>query len=578
MDTKKYQELFVQGKTSAVVGLCGRIIRGTKPDDFKTLTDDPNRKLVMLMGSDGLEKLLGKTGYDMLVEIGYEPDYIERKVNEGNQFKLVVFPDNGPAKIATWDNLPIVLKEVYPEIEAPLNKFLSQLKSIDFDAIESQAGFDFSEVDKLGNADPRFMTYDRFIKSSKTLVDVRAFLYFTVHLRELFSGDGYTYTSDGTRGMLEYIVSNKPISKLGENQVIDIEIKLPNQGGIKMKKQNNTPAFFDPKNAERFYRVDYAGLAVEAEKYAKQNNIKPSAKDIKRICLMPIDVQNTFCLPDFELFVGGQSGRGAIDDNIRLSEFIYNNLDTITEIAPTMDTHTAIQIFHPVFWINDKGQHPIGGQTVIALEDVEKGVWRVNPAIAKSLTGGNYIFLQKYALHYVKQLTSEGKYPLMVWPYHAMLGGIGHALASIVEEAIFFHTMARINQTGFQIKGGHPLTENYSVLQPEVKETEDGTPVGQKNTLFIKKLLDYDVVIIAGQAKSHCVAWTINDLLNEILANDPALAKKVYLLEDCTSPVVIPGVIDFTQQADEAFQKFADAGMNIVQSTTPIKDWPGINL
>ena len=74
------------------------------------------------------------------------------------------------------------------------------------------------------------------------------------------------------------------------------------------------------------------------------------------------------------------------------------------------------------------------------------------------------------------------------------------------------------------------------------------------------------------------MAWTIADLLNEINAADPTLAKKVYLLEDCTSPVVIPGVIDFTDQANEAFQRFADAGMNIVKSTDPIEDWPGLNL
>ena len=100
----------------------------------------------------------------------------------------------------------------------------------------------------------------------------------------------------------------------------------------------------------------------------------------------------------------------------------------------------------------------------------------------------------------------------------------------------------------------------------------------QKASAVIKKLLEFDVIIIAGQAKSHCVAWTIDDLLNEIKAKDPELAKKVYLLEDCTSPVVIPGVIDFTDQANEAFKRFADEGMNVVKSTDPINTWPGIKL
>jgi len=84
--------------------------------------------------------------------------------------------------------------------------------------------------------------------------------------------------------------------------------------------------------------------------------------------------------------------------------------------------------------------------------------------------------------------------------------------------------------------------------------------------------------VIGGQAKSHCVAWTIDDLLTEIMAYDAALAKKVYLLEDCTSPVVVPGIIDFTDQADAAFQRFADAGMHVVRSTDPIQGWPDIKV
>lgn len=345
-----------------------------------------------------------------------------------------------------------------------------------------------------------------------------------------------------------------------------------------LRKELPVPSFFKPKNAGKVMRVPYQERERDAIAWSNMYGLRPAAKDQKRICLMPIDAQNTFCLPDFELFVGGRSGRGAIDDNIRLCEFIYRNLDVITEIDPTMDTHTAMQIFHPIFWVNDNGEHPLPAQTIITLDDVRKGVWRVNPAVAGSIVKGNYLLLQKYALHYVNRLTEAGKYPLMIWPYHGMLGGIGHALAAVVEEAIFFHCIARNSQTGFEIKGGNPLTENYSVLRPEVLDTADGQPIAQKNTRFIKKLLEYDAVVIAGQAKSHCVAWTIADLLDEILVQDEKLARKVYLLEDCTSPVVVPGIIDFTDQANAAFKRFADAGMNIVKSTDRIENWPDMNL
>ncbi len=339
-----------------------------------------------------------------------------------------------------------------------------------------------------------------------------------------------------------------------------------------------TPAYFDRALVSQVWRVPYQDRAIEARNWAKQHGIQPAAKDTTRICLMAIDVQNTFCIPDYELYVGGQSGMGAVEDNIRLCEFIYRNLGAITEIAPTMDTHTAMQIFHPIFWINDAGEHPIPAATTIAYDEIEQGKWKVNPAVAYSLAKGNYMALQNHALHYAKKLSDEGKYPLTIWPYHSMIGGIGHALVSAVEEALFFHNMARHSQTNFEIKGGNPLTENYSVLRPEVLEGADGRPIAQKNTRFLQKLMEFDAVIIAGQAKSHCVAWTIDDLLTEILVKDPQLAKKVYLLEDCTSPVVVPGIVDFTPQADAAFARFANAGMHLVKSTEAIATWADFPL
>ncbi|NQZ65120.1 isochorismatase [Crocosphaera sp.] len=326
------------------------------------------------------------------------------------------------------------------------------------------------------------------------------------------------------------------------------------------------PSFFDSEKVSQFWRVPYQKRANEAKQWREKYQITSSVEDKTKIILLLIDVQNTFCLPDFELFVAGKSGNGAVEDNIRLCQFIYRNLANITTIAATMDTHTAMQIFHPIFWVDEKGNHPQAGITMISYEDVKQGRWQVNQNIANNLNI-SWQKLEKYALHYVKQLTENSKYPLTIWPYHSMLGGIGHGLVSSVEEALFFHSIVRSSQTQFEIKGDNPLTENYSVLSPEVLENKQGEKIAKKNTQFLNKLLSYDKVIIAGQAKSHCVAWTIEDLLTEIKQKDPNLATKVYLLEDCTSPVVIPNVVDFSAQAEEAFQRFADAGMQRVISS-----------
>jgi nicotinamidase-related amidase len=336
------------------------------------------------------------------------------------------------------------------------------------------------------------------------------------------------------------------------------------------------PSHFDPVSVGQIWKVPYQQRAEDAERWAKARHLQPASADAFRICLVAVDVQNTFCLPNFELYVGGRSGTGAIDDNRRLCEFIYHNLSRLTQICPTLDTHQAPQIFHALFLVNDAGEHP-APYTLISAEDIEAGQWKFNPALAQSL-GISPDYAQRHLRHYTNALKESGKYALTIWPYHAMLGGIGHALVSAVEEAVFFHSVARCAQPNFQIKGNHPLTEHYSVLGPEVRQGPDGELLTDKNFELIDTLLDFDAVVIAGQAKSHCVAWTIQDLLNSIVEKDRSLAQKVYLLEDCASPVVVPGAIDYTDEADAAFRKFAEAGMHVVRSTEPMANWPGLRV
>jgi nicotinamidase-related amidase len=322
------------------------------------------------------------------------------------------------------------------------------------------------------------------------------------------------------------------------------------------------------------WRVDYAARFEDAARWREQQGLQPTADDRFRVALVVVDVQNTFCTPGFELFVAGPSGTGALDDSRRLCEFVYRNLHQLTQIVPTLDTHQALQIFHPVLLVDADGRHPQPFTTVTA-EDVEAGRWRISPPAAEGL-GLDPDYADDHLSYYTRTLEEGGKYSLTVWPFHAMLGGVGYALVSAVEEALFFHSIARYAPLDFQPKGDNPLTEHYSMLGPEVEFDLEGEPLGRRNQPLIERLLQYDAVVIAGQAKSHCVAWTIEDLLSDPNVQERGLEEKVYLLEDCTSPVVVPGAVDFTARGDEAFARFAAAGAHIVRSATPMADWPGV--
>lgn len=334
------------------------------------------------------------------------------------------------------------------------------------------------------------------------------------------------------------------------------------------------PEHFDPEAVGEVWRVSYEDRAHEAEAWAAEHGLRPATEDATRICLVAVDVQNTFCLPAFELFVAGRSGTGAIDDNRRLCEFVYRNLDAITQIVPTLDTHQAMQVFHAIWLVDEDGNHP-EPYTLVSADDVAAGRWQVDAAVAEAL-GLSVDYAERHLAHYTRALERTGKYRLTIWPYHGMLGGIGHALVPAVEEAIFFHTIARHSQPDVRVKGTLPLTEHYSVLGPEVTEGPDGESLGGHDAEFVEKLLSFDAVVIAGQAKSHCVAWTIDDMLRSPALGERELAQKTYLLEDCTSPVVVPGVTDYTEEAEAAFARFAEAGMHVVRSTDPIESWPGI--
>jgi len=349
------------------------------------------------------------------------------------------------------------------------------------------------------------------------------------------------------------------------------------------KKQLPLPPFHDPRNAGRWaYRPDEGRLVQDAEAWRHAHQLKPAAADELNVHLLLIDVQKDFCFPEGSLYVAGRSGQGAVDDTCRIAEFIYRNLGVLTNVTTTLDTHFAYQIFFPAFWVGKDGRM-LTAHREISLSDVEAGEARPNPAVAKWLCNGNYPWLLAQVKHYCAELERAGKYKLYLWPPHCLLGSEGHALAGMVHEARLFHAFARGAQSWCEVKGGNPFTENYSVMRPEVLTRHDGQPLAQRNTQFLKTLLHADAVVIAGQAASHCVKSSIDDLLSEIAAQDMGLAKKVYILTDCMSSVTVPDgkgglAVDFTSQAEASLQRFAGAGMHLVRSTDPLDAWPDLRL
>ena len=110
-------------------------------------------------------------------------------------------------------------------------------------------------------------------------------------------------------------------------------------------------------------------------------------------------------------------------------EWLYRNLDQITTLFFSLDTHSVFQIFHPGWWIDEEGNPP-APLTPIFVEDLVSGKWTA-------------LYHPEASLEYCKKLEKSGKYVLTIWPYHTLLGGTSHALVPALMEASIFHSVAR---------------------------------------------------------------------------------------------------------------------------------------
>ena len=359
--------------------------------------------------------------------------------------------------------------------------------------------------------------------------------------------------------------------------------RIAGEAGLEMAiRELPLPEFYRPEHASLYaYRPDPATLLAEAMRLRRAHGLAPADPGGPQVRLLVIDAQRDFCFPEGSLYVGGRSGRGALEDNDRLARFIYRHLHRISEITCTLDTHFPFQIFSPAFWRDRRGE-PLAPHREVRAAEVRVGEVVPNPDVAAWLAGGDREWLRRQAEFYCESLEKSGKYTLYLWPPHCLLGSDGHALAGVIQEAWLFHAYARGARNGIEIKGGHPLTENYSVLSPEVLQRFDGTPLATRNEALIDDLLSADALIVAGQAASHCVRSSVDDLLEAIRSRDPGLARRVYVVRDAMSAVAVPDpdrpsafLFDFTPQAEEAFGRWRDAGMHLVDTETPLSEWPG---
>ena len=234
------------------------------------------------------------------------------------------------------------------------------------------------------------------------------------------------------------------------------------------------------------------------------------------ICLLIIDPQVDFHED------GALQVIGAGADSTRIKSILEKDGDKIDRVVVTLDTHHRMHIAHGCFWTNAEGESPKDFTKITAAE-VESGKWTARQPE-----------MREWALTYCKRLEEGDHFTHTIWPEHCLLGDPGHAVSPILLPALLNWSKTRERSITWVLKGQNNRTEMYSALMAEVEVDDD--PTTKLNTGLIATLANHSLVIVCGEAKSHCVNYTLRDLLDGWPSNRKTEAN-VVLMSDGTSPV-----------------------------------------
>jgi nicotinamidase-related amidase len=134
-----------------------------------------------------------------------------------------------------------------------------------------------------------------------------------------------------------------------------------------------------------------------------------------------------------------------------------------------------------------------------------------------------------------------------------LIGTEGHAVVSVLNDALQEWSANKMKMIHYIHKGMNCLTEMYSAIKAEVPVSDD--PSTELNRTLLSELRQADKLIFCGEAKSHCVNYTMRD----VAAHWEKEMSSLYLLNDCTSAV--PG---FEEAANSFVQDMKDLGCQVV--------------
>lgn len=227
--------------------------------------------------------------------------------------------------------------------------------------------------------------------------------------------------------------------------------------------------------------------------------------------------------PQVDFHEGGSLAvPGANADSERIADLIRTK--RFDSILVTLDTHQFVDIGHPMWWTNKDKQQP-KPFTNITFADMEQKIWMT----AKRED-------EEWSYRYLKQLEKNKRHQHTIWPYHCIVGTPGHAVAPAINKALGQWARRSGQLITFLWKGSNPKAEMYSAFKADVEVP--GAANTKLNVKVLNELLRYDNIVMCGEASSHCVLYSLVDMIEYFDSKKGSKPKpNILLLEDCMSPV-----------------------------------------
>ena len=248
---------------------------------------------------------------------------------------------------------------------------------------------------------------------------------------------------------------------------------------------------------------------------------------------------------------------GADQDMKKLAKMVSRIGHRLADVHVTLDSHQVIHVAHRGMWRDKDGNMP-NPFTMITAADVASGVWRprnehLRPPELEGKTLGEFM------LWYVQQLEKGGRYPLIIWPEHCLIGTSGYDVQADLVAVLNEWGRREFANVDYVAKGTTTYVEHYGAFMAEVPLPT--VPSTGFNASLLNVLATADIIGVAGEALSHCVMSTVNQIADNI---GEAHIAKFHILVDASSPVPQPpGGPNFPQIADEWLHEMEKRGMTL---------------